>query len=532
MFSISLFGQTKTDEGKGKVSYISSQNVYVKFESTEKIEVGDTLLINRNGQLIPALVVNSKSSISCVCTPLISGRINVADEVILQIKHSDPALPQEDEVAAGALVEADIEDQPLGTEDPSVGQMDTKGPRSAFKQNITGRVSAASFNTFANSRDYNRFRYTFYFRGDHLGNTGLSVESYITFRHTLGEWEEVKENVSSALKLYTLALKYDFGKASRVIAGRHINHNISSIGAIDGLQFDQGLGNFTIGGFVGSRPDHTDYSLNFDLFQYGVYLGYGFKSEGRYMQNTLAYIEQRNSSNIDRRFIYFQHSSSLARNLFLFGSMEVSLYENINNDPKTTVDLNNLYASLRYRVSRKLNLMVSYDNRKNIHYYETFKNFIDQLIDEETRQGVRFHGNYRISKNIVWGLNTGWRFQKSDKNLSRNLNSYLTFNRIPGVNVRTTLTVNFLRTNYLDSKIFGIRISKDIVQRKLYGDIRYRWVDYDYLNYETASSQNIVGANLSWNIIKRLSLYANYEITFDSHDIHYHQFYTRIVQRF
>jgi hypothetical protein len=179
-----------------------------------------------------------------------------------------------------------------------------------------------------------------------------------------------------------------------------------------------------------------------------------------------------------------------------------------------------------------LNFSLSYDNRKNIHYYETYKNFIDKLIEEETRQGIRLHASYRLLKNIIWGLNTGWRFQKSDKNLSRNLNSYLTFSRIPGVNIRTTITANFLRTNYINSKIFGIRVSKDIVPRKLYGDIQYRWVDYDYLNYETASRQNIMGINLSWNIIKRLSLYINYEITFDDHDIKYHQVYTKIAQRF
>jgi hypothetical protein len=57
-------------------------------------------------------------------------------------------------------------------------------------------------------------------------------------------------------------------------------------------------------------------------------------------------------------------------------------------------------------------------------------------------------------------------------------------------------------------------------------------VDYDYLNYETASRQNIMGINLSWNIIKRLSLYLNYELAFDDHEIEYHQVYAKITQRF
>ncbi len=548
--AIASLVQAQDNDGleKGKVSYVSSQNVYVKFESTERIEIGDTLFLNKKGEMIPSLVVNNKSSISCVCTPIISSGINVSDEIIFRRKDLDTAQIDQQRSAqkdssslasdqAGAavgisLAGSDTKNQSGENNDLVSGQMDNKKKEPAYRQNITGRVSAASYYTITDSKNWNRFRYTFFMRGDHLGNTGLSIESYITFRHTLDEWEEVKDNVNDALKVYSLALKYDFSKKTRVLLGRHINRKISSIGAVDGLQFEQEIGNFTLGTFVGFRPDYQDYSLNTDLFQYSLYLSHSYKSEARYMDNTIAFIEQRNNSNIDRRFLYFQHSSSLAKNLNLFASMEVSLYEEINDESKNTLDLMNLYASIRYRINRKLNFSLSYDNRRNIYYYETYKNFIDRLIDEETRQGVRFNASYRIFKNVIWGLNTGWRFQKSERNLSRNLNTYLTFNRIGGVNIRTTLTANFLRTNYINSKIFGIRVSKEIVPRKLNGDIQYRWVDYDYLNYETASRQNIVGANLSWNIIKKLSLYLNYEITFDDHDIRYQQVYAKIIQRF
>jgi hypothetical protein len=532
----------------GKVSYISSQNVYVKCKSTENIDIGDTLFMFKKGVLIPYLIVNNKSSISCVCTLILPGEINIADEIIFRknIKektpNGQPVIQQSDSsnsasdlagLATGkSLAESGDKARLEKNNVLASEQIDKKQSKPAYRQNITGRISASSYYTIADSRNWNRFRYTFFIRGDHLGNSGLSFESYITFRHTLDEWEEVKENVNSALKVYSLSLKYDFSKTTGLVLGRHINPDISSIGAIDGLQFKQKFGNFFLGAIVGYRPDHQDYSLNPDLFQYGLYLSHGFHSESRYLQNTLAFIEQRNNFNIDRRFLYFQHSSSPAENFSLFGSMEVSLYENINDEPKNILDLTNLYASLRYRVSRKLNFTLSYDTRKNIHYYETYKNFIDKLIEEETRQGIRLHASYRLIKNVIWGLNTGWRFQKSERNLSRNLNSYLTFSRIPGVNIRTTLTANFLRTDYLNSKIFGIRISKEFIPRKLNGDIQYRWVDYDYLNYETASRQNIMGINLSWNIIKRLYLYLNYELAFDDHEIEYHQVYAKITQRF
>jgi len=57
-------------------------------------------------------------------------------------------------------------------------------------------------------------------------------------------------------------------------------------------------------------------------------------------------------------------------------------------------------------------------------------------------------------------------------------------------------------------------------------------VDYRYLNYETVTKQNIAGINLSWNIIKKLTLYMDYEGTFDHQNVLYQRIYTKIIQRF
>lgn len=545
--AFSLQGQEDTMPEKGKVSYITSQNVYVKFETTENIQIGDTLFANKKGQITPVLVVGNKSSISCVCTPISPGAIALSDEIFSRkvVKDNPPdetPLTQQDNNSSTN------EEQPRYRKDnfaenpknPSKEkediapqkQLEKESPKPIFKQRIKGRISAASYMNLSDLRSNQRMRYTFVMRGDNLGNTRLSMDTYVSFRHTFNEWEEVQNNLSSALKIYSLALKYDFDQTTSVSVGRKINPMISSMGASDGIQFEKGFGNFLFGALVGSRPDYLDYNFNPALFQFGTYLSHRSSSKNKYLQSTIAFIEQRNNSKIDRRFIYLQHTSSLFKNLNLFCSAEMSLYENINEQPKNVFNLTNLYASLRYRATRKLNFSVSYDNRKNVQYYETYKSFIDKLIEQETRQGVRFRTNYRLFKNVTWGVNTGWRFQKSDRNLSKNLNSYLTFNRIPSLNIRATINANFLQTNYLNSRILGIRLSKDIVPGKIDGGVNFRVVDYDYLNYETATHQNIVGINLSMKIIKKLSLYVNYEGTFDSQNIVYSRFYTKIIQRF
>jgi len=554
VIAVSLYGQNRPISGKGIVSYISSQNVYVKFESTDNINVGDTLFISNGDQLIPALIVDNKSSISCVCTPLSSRKINVSDELLAQkneIKKLDKIIQeklQEEKSLAQKeeSVSPDDHTPRFWSGKSSLrrksdkNQLQIRDPNAfldpedddEFKEHIKGRVSIASYNSISGARKTQTMRYAFSFRGNNLGSSRFSVENYITFRHTINEWDEVKDNLGSALKVYSLALKYDFSKTSSITLGRRINPRISSMGAIDGLQFKLGLGNFILGGIVGSRPDYLDYGFNIHLPQYGAYISHESHNKDKFLQSTLAFIEQRNNSKIDRRFIYFQHSESLLKNLYLFTSVELSLYENINNEAKNILRLNNLYLLLRYRLSKKLNFSASYDNRKNVIFYESYKNFIDKLIEDETRQGVRFHINYRPFNNVSWGINTGWRYQKNNTNTSQNLNSYVTFSRITSLNILASLNADFLRTNYLNSRIFGIRISKEIIPGRLSGDIYLRNVYYRYINYETATHQNIVGGDFSLKIIKKLSLYMYYEGIFEDQNKTYNRLNVKIIQRF
>ena len=70
--TVTLFGQSIPDslEQEGTVTYISSQNIYIRFESTKDIQPGDTLFIKKEEKLLPALLVKHLSSSSVVATPL------------------------------------------------------------------------------------------------------------------------------------------------------------------------------------------------------------------------------------------------------------------------------------------------------------------------------------------------------------------------------------------------------------------------------------------------------------------------------
>lgn len=519
------FGQKDTILLKGAVSYVSSQNVYVKFASTEGINNGDTLYMSKNARLLPRLVVKDKSSTSCVCSPLLAEKAKVGEELFARTIAKKDSKKEEPVVAVptDSLIKASPE--PIQTD---LG----KDEAPDYKEKIKGRISAASYSNLYGSEATHRMRYAFTLQGNNIGNSRFSMDSYITFRHTIGEWEAVQTNFRDALKVYSFAVKYDLDKKSSITVGRKINQRISSMGAIDGIQAEKGLGNLLIGAIAGSRPDYLDYGLNFNLLQLGVYVGHASGKDNKFQQTTFAFIEQRNHSKTDRRFLYFQHSNSIFKDVNVFGSLEVDLFQNIHDTISNTLSLTNLYLSLRYKLTKNISLSASYDNRKNIIYYESYKSYIDQLIDDETRQGLRFNFNYRLFKTITWGVNASWRFQKDRANTSKNLNTYLNFSRIPWIKASASVTANLLQTNYLDSKIFGVRITKEVIPGKLTSDVYFRMVDYQYNSYEYKIQQQIAGVDVSLNLTQKLAFHVYYEGTFDKKTDTLHRINTKIIQRF
>jgi hypothetical protein len=510
---------------EGKVSYITSQNIYVKFENAGTVHTGDTIFIRKDEVLKPLLLAESVSSTSCVGKPLFQSDIKIADVVYVKITVSN-------KVAKEQITQKASGTQSVKTDSLEKSSNNKPVPKPEREQKIRGRLSASSYSSFSNSSDFNqRMRYTFSMTADHISGSRFSTDSYILFTHKANHWNEVQDNIFNALKIYSLSVNYDITKNTRVLFGRKINPRIASVGAIDGLQTETSIKNFTFGAVVGSNPDYTDYSFNPKLFEYGAYLSHDFSNKNGPLVNSFAFFQQTNSGKTDRRFAYFQHDNSLIKNLNLFLSCEVDLFTVKDSIPTNTVSLTSLYLSFRYRFSRQLSVFASYDARKNVIYYETFKNYLDQMLEDATRQGYQFRINYNPGKQINTGISGGYRFRTNDINPTLNANAFLTFNQLPWVNASLSLSSNYLKTNYVDGLIYGIRINRDIIPSKLTSGIFYRLVDYKYLNINTHSLQHMAEVELSWQITRKFSLSANYDGTFEKAN-KYHSVYLNLIKRF
>jgi hypothetical protein len=209
----------------------------------------------------------------------------------------------------------------------------------------------------------------------------------------------------------------------------------------------------------------------------------------------------------------------------------MDLYQKVNGTPENTINLSNLYLSLRYRVIKQLSLALSYSARQNIIYYETYKDFVERLLEKETLQGWRFQINYRPIRNLAVGVNAGYRFRPDDPKSSMNLYAYATYSQIPRIKATITLSATILETSYISGNIYSIGVTRDIIQGRIYAGLKYRYLDYQYTNSEFSQIQNIGEASISWKIYKKLSASVYYEGTFESVN-NFNRVYVSLNQRF
>ncbi len=521
----SLKAQSKNNLLNGVVSYITGHNVYVKFTNTQRIENGDTLFVSKNEEMIPALVVVHHSTMSCLCNQIGQFVFKEGDQLVA-ISREIKDKVEDASTKENNKIDQDVNEQVL----LSVNQ---KKLRNTEKSDFSGSLSLSSFSTLANSNgsDSHRFRYRLSMNADHISNSKLSAETYVSFTHKADEWNRVKSNLNDALKIYALALKYDFNKSTTLWAGRRINPKIANVGAVDGVQFQKQWNSFYAGAVVGTRPDYMDYGYNADLLEYGAYVGHQSKFTNGFAQSSLAFFEQRNMGNIDRRFAYFQHSNSVLKNLILFSSVEVDLYKLKDGVATNELSLTGLYVSLNYRASRKLSLFTSYDNRKNVVYYETFRNYPDSVLQQVYRQGLRFRVTYRPMKYLNLGCSAGTRYGEEDPRPNNTYSANATYTRVPLINASLTISGNLMQTSYLNGQTIGGRISKSVLKGKLYTSLNYRWVKFDYVKFSSQLKQHTSDLDLSYYFNKKLYLSVNYEVTFqDAHN--YNRLYLNLRKKF
>ena len=232
----SVFGQDALQTKTGRVSFVTSKNIYVKFDDTSAINIGDSLRLS--GADKACLQIKSKSSTSCVCSVVEGCEIKKGDEVVFSYTVRPEVVEEKEE-------EPLFEPTVLDAEEESI-----------YKEKIRGNISASSYSTIASDReDRHRLMSRLSFNAEHIRDSKFSFNTYLNYRHILDESTTSTLQNNSFLRVYNLGVRYDAMSTLSITIGRNINPKISSIGAIDGLQAEKYFGKSYVGAIVGFRPD-------------------------------------------------------------------------------------------------------------------------------------------------------------------------------------------------------------------------------------------------------------------------------------
>lgn len=517
LICVKSYAQENLETLEGKVTFVTTKNAYIRFKNTNFIKIGDTLTVSTTGR--KCLLVTNKSSSSVVCSFINSCQVKKDDEVIHRY-----IIKKQTKKSTKKSIKKVIVSQKENEESVN---------NSPFQQNIFGRFSLATYNTFSDIRESNhRISSSFQLNIDNVNNSKLSLETFINYRGNL----DAENNNGQNLRIFNLGFQYEATPTLKFSLGRRINPRANSLGAIDGFQVEKSFGNYYAAAIVGFRPDFTNFSFDANLLQYGGYFGHHTSSKNLYSETTLGLMEQRNNGAIDRRYIYLQHFSTIGKKVNLFSSAEVDIFNQPITNSTTTQNtrLTNLFTSIRYRFNRKINASISYDSRKRIILYETIpQTDIERLLDNDlARQGIIGRFNIRPTNNLSIGSSYGKRFQSDGQNNSDNINAFVSMFKVPKIGGRASLNFNMNASNYLTSSIASILYSKRFLRNKLNADFYYRFVNYQFQNeLNPTTIQHYVGSNLFYNFTRSLTFSISGEYARTNVD-NIFRIYTRIIKRF
>lgn len=482
----------------GTVTYISSQNFYVRFESTNRISISDTIYISDTGTGVG--IIQYLSSQSAACSYLTKSSVELNSQVYAVKKST--ALD-----STSTLQKSDGIEYSYTKE---INQLNPNNLKTKDEFDFSGRVSIRSFTNYSTSISHAQnqyWRYSLSLRGENVGIKNLDFQSSATYGYRADNWKN-SGNIWNNLKVYDFFFSYQTTISSNLQVGRIRNQNLHSLSTFDGVLFDYTFSKFTLGTFVGSHPDWKNMGVNIKLLQYGVFLSREDSLGGITMTNNLSFANQTNSGTTDRRFLYFIHRTHLTDFSFALSS-EFDLYQVELNKSKSIFEPTSIYASVFYRFDKKLLFDLSYDARKTIYYFESFKSTLDSILDSRMRQGVRFGAFYQFSRTLAVGLNGGFARQNDDPRTSFNTGASVSITEITKLNFTFIGDFTYLQSNFLNGFAYGIKVNKNFLTNELNVGLGLRRVDYHFTqNTSDGIAQNIGNAELRWKMFK--SLYLNF----------------------
>jgi hypothetical protein len=506
----SLFLVTSLLASEIRVSYISSENIYLDSGTSAGLEIGTVLVIRTNQKITSKFEVIYVAQNSASCKIITSdGKIKAGNVAEIFSR------PSKNDTLAATIVSGAITESPTAK-----NKSDNKSTTSRIRGYL-GLQWYSFHDKSENEYNYTQPAIRFKISGTGLMNNNLGFEIKLRARYynrsnrtPTDEWRN---------RIYLFRLYYQNPASPvQISVGRIISNNISGAGYLDGLYFNHNLtANWYWGLMAGFKPDWQFSKFQTDEKKYGLFFGYQSKpnSEIRF-DASLAANGEYHGSTVSREFLFIRSSLIHQRNWNIYHSMEIEINRDWRKERVgNTVSLSSLYISGQANLSNQISARLSYDNRRNYYRYE-YMSLADSLFDDAFRQGLRLFIHYNPVKNIRLSLDGGLRKREDD---SQTTYSYGAGLRVPKFFVKS---LSFTTRIASFSNIYTRGINYSFFLRQRFYSSLFLGVDYgahyynQILNNQRYNSQ-WVRLNINFDLLTFLSMSGFYEYDFgDDHSGH------------
>jgi len=278
------------------------------------------------------------------------------------------------------------------------------------------------------------------FRGDitRIGGTYWNLSGY--WRGELTKASAASQQTLQNLinRTYHLNMTYDNPNSTLVAGfGRLYLPWAPSLDTIDGGYFGKRMGNgATLGLFGGSTPDPSSWDYSPDRVIGGVFVNFegGEFNSFHYSTTSGAGVSMVKWA-IDRPFVFFEDSVSYKRTFAIYESAQLDAPRGNSITPSPGPGLGRNFTTFRVNPYPRVELDLNYNYFRDIPTFDP--NLIGTgLLDKYLFQGFSAGGRVEVWHQIWLSTNLGRSSGTGDAKSSLNQMYGITFNRIPGLNLR------------------------------------------------------------------------------------------------
>lgn len=447
-------GTTWAAEVLSVVRYVASGNVYLDQGRAAGVAVGDSVVIRRGDAELARLAISfiADASSSAIWTGA-PDAIKVGDTAVVRVQDSVQPIVGETPAVTTAPYDTLIRKS-----------FNERGPRD---NQLTGRIGISY--VVQDDREPVNYDYSepsLSLRAGLSRIQGGDFAARVNLR--LRRTERGNDALSSSShRIYEALLAYEpTDKPLSAGVGRFILRDTRGMGYLDGVYVQRKAGNdWRVGALGGIEPDLQNTRIQSDVTKAGLYAAHtrpiGESSE---LAATASVIGRYRDGEVSREFFYQQVNLNIGSKLWLFESTELNLNRGWLQDAEgSTIKLASLLVDARYRVSRRMNIALGYDNRTNYYTAET-RNLPDSLFASALQQGFRASIEARFAMSYFAEAGVGVRDGDSESAQATSGWARLGSTDLAKSGVQAALRVRWFDSFYSTGLQPVLQLSRDVVQ--------------------------------------------------------------------